>query len=478
MPEPAIIYLLQTPCTDFTTLRSELGAFHEHPLDIREIDSLRRLADIIASSSSEAALRAATSSWQRSLLVCWRISKRSLREQCQARFRACFSGQDEAKALQDILAALPWQDDVDVLTSARALLQAYQLGRLDQNDLVQRLAKLAVELDRLYRQAIATADKRGFALIQMPETTDPAQAATMLVERLRMNSGHSFEPIRQHFSQRIYASDKGRLRRDLILEDVQAIVGGRSERMQVLDVGCGEAPISRRLLRSTRRLVLIEPSASMLDTAIANMTRALAAQPGQETPEIKAVNDFAQAAIDTIGGQFDLILAHAIIEWTDAPLTLLSQICDRLAPGGRLSLAVYNEHGLRFRRLIRGHYEALPARPRPFGGGLTPVYPLTPDEIAAWCGLNGFRIETLRGLRCFADYQQGHLQSAPSGEANPPGSPEAADPEAESSDTEQDFATALARYQRLLAAEREVSLQDPFRQLARYLHIVIRRAEA
>ncbi|WP_416394648.1 methyltransferase domain-containing protein [Allohahella sp. A8] len=465
MPEPTLIYLLQTPITDARALRAEVEFISPLPLDFRIIEDLQTLKQLLLRSQD-----AVSEGSQKppALLLYWQITRRRLREGCDLLLRACFKDNDEHRALESLRNVLPWQDDAVIAARFEDLLLAFQQRQLDQNDLVQRLTKLAVDLDHLYRQVVAGAAPACLDLIRIPEAADPAHAAALIVERLALQHGQSFEPLQQHFSQRIYASDKGRIRLDLILEDVLAIAEQAQKPMQVLDVGCGEAPVSRRLLGTTQRLVLIEPSPSMLDTAVANVESALVSL-GNAAPTVEAFKGYAQSSIASIKGEFDLILAHAVIEWTEAPLALLGQLCDRLGPRGRLSLAVYNEHGLRFRRLIRGQYDDLPPRPRNYKGGLTPIHPLAPEEIETWCRARGLRIERLRGLRCFADYQASPRDSVRPG-ASPSDNATAGPPKGSKA-----FASALDQYQQLLSAEREVSRQDPFRRLARYLHIVICR---
>lgn len=255
--------------------------------------------------------------------------------------------------------------------------------------------------------------------------------------------GMNFDPLADRFESNIYRSLKGRVRLEILREDLQS--AWFRERLahpcRVLDAGCGPALLSVDWALQGHAVTLVELSPRMLAQA-------------RQTYESAGVSpqapiDWHCAPLQTwlAGAQtplYDLVLLHAVLEWTPDPRAVLEAVCRRLAPGGLLSVTFYNLDGFLYRRLLQGNFRNLDApRPRPHLGDLTPIYPLRLAEVRAWVEALGLQVVHHRGLRCFVDYMH------PS--------------------------AAAVTDEQLMEQERVFSLRDPFREVARYLHVVIER---
>jgi len=253
--------------------------------------------------------------------------------------------------------------------------------------------------------------------------------------------GTNFDALSERFANNVYGTDKGRLRLDLLREDLDLapVATLRASPGEVLDAGCGGAPLSVAWALDGHRVTMVELSARMLDLARQNYARA-----GIGSERAVFRHGALQRILPELRDDFRFIFLHAVLEWTPDPRAVLRLVTRRLAPGGVLSLTFYNLDGFLNRRLLQGNFRHLDApRPRPHLGDLTPIYPLLGAEVEAWLAEDGMQILHKRGLRCFADFM--HPQAA------------------------------RVTYAQILEQERIFSLREPFRGLARYLHLLVRR---
>jgi S-adenosylmethionine-dependent methyltransferase len=255
-------------------------------------------------------------------------------------------------------------------------------------------------------------------------------------------NGTNFDGLSDRFTSHIYGTLKGRLRLDLLREDLASthLASLRKSPVEVLDAGCGSALLSLDWAREGHRVTLVELSGKML--ALARQHYAEAGLDGGNHASFQ--HGPLQQVLPNLPQRFQLILLHAVLEWTPNPQQLLQLVADKLAPGGVLSVTFYNLDGFLFRRLIQGNFKNLDApRPRPHLGDLTPIYPLRGAEIENWLAAAGLQVVHKRGLRCFADFM--HPQAA------------------------------RVTYEQILEQEKRYSLQEPFRSVARYMHMLAAR---
>lgn len=251
----------------------------------------------------------------------------------------------------------------------------------------------------------------------------------------------NFDDLAEQFADRVYGGAKGRIRLNLLERDLRealpTLYQGQPVQ-RILDAGGGEGQISRGLARQGHRVDLIDLSAEMVRRARQQV----------EAEGLAQNMHCSQVAIqDLPATTYDLVLFHAVLEWVAEPKAVLQQVMARVREGGTLSVMFYNRHSTIFRSVLRGFlHKVLTGDIRGKGKGLTPINPLEPDEVLAWLQEGGFRVELRTGIRVFHDYLH-HDVRKKLDEAD------------------------------LIALETQYSRREPYRSLARYYHVVARKAE-
>ncbi|MEC9483656.1 MAG: methyltransferase domain-containing protein [Halomonas sp.] len=204
-----------------------------------------------------------------------------------------------------------------------------------------------------------------------------------------------FDGLAEKFAVSLYGAPRGRLR--LIMLDELLPRTLPLEGQPVLDVGGGLGQMSDWLARRGHAVTLAEPSADML-------ARARESLAGQDVRFLKAP---LQALSTCAPGPWPLVVCHAVLEWLADPRAAIATLASLLAPGGHLSLMVFNRDALRFSNVIKGNLnKALEDRLEGTGKRqrLTPVSPLQHEQVATWLGEHGLTIRHVAGIRVFHDY--------------------------------------------------------------------------
>lgn len=246
-----------------------------------------------------------------------------------------------------------------------------------------------------------------------------------------------FDGLADKFERGLYGTPRGAIRL-AVLEHVlprELPADGRP----VLDVGAGLGQMSMWLAQRGHAVTMVEPSRDMRERAIAGMGD-LAVTPVDAT---------WQTLPERAPGPWGLIVCHAVLEWLAAPQAAFAQLATLLAPGGYLSLMVFNRDALRFSNVIKGNLdkvlddrlEGLGKRQR-----LTPISPLTDAQIRAWSAAEGLSIESVTGVRIFHDYLA---------ERHP----------------------APEQLEKIIELERRYCQQEPHWRLGRYLHYTLYKPE-
>lgn len=207
---------------------------------------------------------------------------------------------------------------------------------------------------------------------------------------------YNFDGFVEKFERSIYGSFKGEWRLKLLKEDLQHLHDASA--LDVWDAGCGLGQMSLWFAKSGHRVSANDISFKMLEKAKEAFAKADVEVATRKAP--------AQEVAASLPLQ-DLVLYHAVIEWTAKPLETLEVVAGRVKPGGYLSLLFFNEHALVYRNVMQGSWRlGTILENRWYGRGkrLTPPHPQSPETIHGWLASHGFEVEVQTGIRVFHDY--------------------------------------------------------------------------
>ena len=222
-----------------------------------------------------------------------------------------------------------------------------------------------------------------------------------------------FNGMADKFSRSLYNAPRGELRLallDFLLPEMLTALQSPLAGLSVLDVGAGLGQQAVWFARRGFQVTLTEPSGDMLTHA---------KQVLQDAPELAGKVDCYPLALQQLSsalpGPWRLIVCHAVLEWLGNPRQALEYLSQLLAPGGELSLMVFNRDALRFSNVVKGNWqkvredrlEGLGMRQR-----LTPISPLTHEQITQWSEALGLEIRHVAGVRIFQDYLRRPAENA------------------------------------------------------------------
>ncbi len=254
------------------------------------------------------------------------------------------------------------------------------------------------------------------------------------------HADRNFDGIGTHFQQKIYNSPKGVIRLRVLEADfTQHLPQLKHQPTTILDAGCGAANFSVQLAQQGHRMVLCDLSAEMIEAAENTFS------------DHGVTGTFLQSSIQQFPTQSDesyrMILNHAVLEWCDAPRSVLESLVSLLAPGGMLSLMFYNLHGIRLRNLVRGNLKKVKSnRFKGEPGSLTPLHPLEPTEVLGWLDQLGMELIAHSGVRTYFD-----LMDRSSRDKIP--------------------------LEDIIELELALRHQPPYRDMGRYIHLICRKTD-
>ncbi|WP_339615114.1 methyltransferase [uncultured Gilvimarinus sp.] len=261
----------------------------------------------------------------------------------------------------------------------------------------------------------------------------------------------NFDDLAERFTRNIYGGLKGQIRLAVLARDFTDVLPiapyvplTPDKTLNILDAGGGQGQFSLPLAAAGHSLVLCDISANMLALA---RRRAVELQ---ATDRVRLLHCPAQSVSEHLtdcAPQFDLVICHAVIEWVTEPFALLDSVLQQLRPGGHLSLIFYNKHALVYKNLLRANYKKVKSEDyRAYRGSLTPTNPLTPEALLSYCASRDLDVLCHSGIRVFYDYIL---------------DPERREREAES----------------VLGLEQKLSRELPYRDLGRYIHLLLKKKE-
>jgi len=244
---------------------------------------------------------------------------------------------------------------------------------------------------------------------------------------------------------RYQQSAAGRLRYELAQHNLENL-HDLSRPLRALDAAGGNGTNTEFLLRQGHTVTLLDSDPEMLQQAhqrLAELNLLERCQLMEGT--LEGITELLPA------GQFDLILCHHVLEYTDDSLPILKALQELAAPAGELSLITLNPvieviRAIVFRRdpaLARSKLTDLSYDARWFGQAT--LYPL--EQIMAWAEQSGWSLRDFRAIRVLADYI----------------------PEEE---------LTKDREQELIRLEKELAGLEPYRRFGRYIQFCFRKQDA
>lgn len=249
----------------------------------------------------------------------------------------------------------------------------------------------------------------------------------------------NFDDLVGHFRKNIYDTPKGKIRLDILWRDLTESLPQLhdGEPMRILDAGAGLGYMAGRLAGLGHEIVLCDVSTEILQQAEQHLEK------NHPRATYKLVNAAVQELAGHINEQFDLVLFHAVLEWLAEPRETLLKLCEFIKPGGYLSLMFYNKHGLIYRHLLNANFSILMDGEPRLGERLVPESPLDPVEVEKWLTDTGMQVCVRSGVRVVFDYLDHERK--------------------QNIDMEE-----------LIEIERRYSRLQPYADLARYQHFVVR----
>ncbi|MGF1470129.1 MAG: methyltransferase domain-containing protein [Rubrobacteraceae bacterium] len=213
---------------------------------------------------------------------------------------------------------------------------------------------------------------------------------------------------------------------------------------RICDVGGGAGHNSIPLARRGYEVTILDPSEEMLQGA----RQALHAEDEAVRDLVRLVGGDGESAPRIFGREtFDAVLCHGVLIYVREPEPLIEALSQIARPGAVISILTKNAEALAMRPALEGRYEqALAAfdSVREINTLGMDTRTDTIPQLSTKLESHGIELQRWYGVRVFTD----HLDDRPAG----PDLPE------------------------ILAAEWEAGRRDPYRRVARLVHVVGRKA--
>jgi S-adenosylmethionine-dependent methyltransferase len=218
--------------------------------------------------------------------------------------------------------------------------------------------------------------------------------------------------------------------------------------LDVLDIGGGTGGFAVRVAELGHRVSVVDPSPD----ALAALDRR--ARESGVADRVVAQQGDASSLLEVVGpDSADLVLCHGVLEHVDDAGAALAAIASVLRPGGTLSLLLGQRHAAVIARAMAGHFQQARALLGPASsdhvlpGGRGTGRRYTAEEATALVSGAGFVVESVHGVRVFADLVPGSVLDLEAGAA-----------------------------QALVELEQAVAARVEFLPLATQVHLLARRA--
>jgi S-adenosylmethionine-dependent methyltransferase len=249
-------------------------------------------------------------------------------------------------------------------------------------------------------------------------------------------SDRNFNGLIKRFKNNIYGTPKGMLRLYALREDFSNFGIGENKPLAILDAGGGMGQFSSEMAAKGHSIELCDISNEMLEGAKSLFIE----------QNLESLINLTQCGIQDIpqkfDQQFDLVMNHAVLEWLVDPAEALEILYQQVKPGGWLSVMFYNVHGRTWRGLMNGKLHApATSTERMAKEGIAPQQPLEPQWVHDQLTGLGLEVKSWRGIRFIYDHMHQKIRDRVGLEA-------------------------------IAASESEFGYQAPYKDLARYVHMM------
>jgi S-adenosylmethionine-dependent methyltransferase len=242
-----------------------------------------------------------------------------------------------------------------------------------------------------------------------------------------------------------YNSSGGTLRRvvrhELVDRALAEHLSGPPAR--IVDVGGGAGQQSIRLARKGYEVTILDPSPEMLDEA----RRRLASEDEDVRRRVRLVEGEGERGHEVLGGEkFDAVLCHGVLMYLEDAWPMIQGLSTLAPSGGIVSVLTKNASALAVRPALEGRYRdalSLLEADRDLGRLGVITRGDTVEGLSEAFAEAGLAVERWYGVRVFSD----HLGDSVPGEDLP----------------------------EILELEWEAGKREPYRSVARLLHMVGRR---
>jgi S-adenosylmethionine-dependent methyltransferase len=242
------------------------------------------------------------------------------------------------------------------------------------------------------------------------------------------------------------ASPEGRLRLELswsnLSRHLDGLSGSAARRLTILDAGCGTGEVALRLAERGHRVCLLDLVPEMLRRAREKFAER----------QLIALADFHEGSLAAVAqlfpaASFDAVVCHTVLEYVAEPESALAGLAACLRPGGLVSLLFRNRYGEALKLIVRDQqfetaFDWL--RRREFQETMFGLsgHLFAADEMRRWWEAAGLRVVAEYGVRALSDYLPAEAKA---GESN---------------------------FARLFELEEKLSVEPPYRQIARYIQMI------
>jgi SAM-dependent methyltransferase len=252
-------------------------------------------------------------------------------------------------------------------------------------------------------------------------------------------AGASFDPLAARYDEHL-AGLRGTIRRELIRRRLGAWLPNRPAR--AVDVGAGSYGEAVWLAGLGHRVTAIEPFPAQRELAAARLADA--------PEEVRARIDLIAGDAGSVAGErFDVVLCHGVLPHVPDPGRLLVSVAELAGAGGLVSVVAKNRDALAMRPGLEGRYGDVAtalAADRDSGGLGRSSRAHGVQELEAALAARGIAVLDWYGIRVFTD----HRQELPAG----------------------------ASLEAAIDAEDAAGRRDPYRRVARLVHLIGSRDRA